>query len=113
MVQSGEKIWFHKIGEEGINSSVKRKIQGIFCWLTQENANTTLEYENEASPEVFQEVKIYSCVEVTVRKVKRQYRILRISAEHNTSARITDDIPLLYWIPPFAMRFLNKMRTGR
>ena len=30
MVQLGEKFWFHKIGEEGINSSVKRIIQGIF-----------------------------------------------------------------------------------
>ena len=26
---------------------------------------------------------------------------------------ITDDIPLLNWIPHFARRFLNKMRTGR
>ena len=30
MVQFGEKIWFHQIGEEGINSSVKRRIQRIF-----------------------------------------------------------------------------------
>ena len=30
MVQFGEKIWFHKIGEEGINSYVKRIIQEIF-----------------------------------------------------------------------------------
>ena len=30
MVQFGEKIWFHKIGVEGINSSRKRRIQGIF-----------------------------------------------------------------------------------
>ena len=30
MVQFGEKFWFHKIGEESINSSVKRRIQGIF-----------------------------------------------------------------------------------
>ena len=30
MAQFGEKIWFHKIGEEGINSFVKRIIQGIF-----------------------------------------------------------------------------------
>ena len=27
--------------------------------------------------------------------------------------RITDDIPLLNWIPRFAMRFLNKIGTGR
>ena len=27
--------------------------------------------------------------------------------------RIKDDIPLLNWIPHFARRFMNKMRTGR
>ena len=32
-------------------------------FLTQENADTTLEYENEPSPEVLQEAKISSCVE--------------------------------------------------
>ena len=30
MVQFGEKIWFHRNGEEGINSSVKRRIPGMF-----------------------------------------------------------------------------------
>ena len=29
-VQFGKKIWFQKIGEEGINSTRKRRIQGIF-----------------------------------------------------------------------------------
>ena len=53
------------------------------------DADTTLECENEPSPEVFQETKIYSC------------------------ARITDDIPLLNWIPHFERRFLSKMRTCR
>ena len=43
--------------------------------------------------------------------MKRQSRTFKISAERNTSARITDDIPLLNWIPHFAMRFLTKMRT--
>ena len=56
------------------------------------NVDTTLEYENEPSPEVFQEAKIYSCAEVVV--------------------KITDDSPLLNWIPHFAMRFLNKKRIG-
>ena len=51
--------------------------------------STKLECENEPSPEVFQEAKIFSCVEAVV--------------------RVTDDIPLLNWIPHFAM----KMRTGR
>ena len=56
------------------------------------NADTTLEYENEPSPEVFQEAKIYSCAEVVV--------------------RITDDSRLLKRIPHFAMRFMNKTRIG-
>ena len=30
VAQFGEKIWFHKIGEEGNSSFVKRTIQGIF-----------------------------------------------------------------------------------
>ena len=62
---------------------------------------------------VYREAMIYSCVEVVVREMKRQCRTLRISVEHNTSARITDDISLLNWIPHFAMQLLNKMRTGR
>ena len=81
-------------------------------WENPCNADTTLEHENEPSPEVFQEVMIYSCVEVVVRETRRQCRILRISAEHDTSVRITDDISLLNWIPHFAMQLLNKMRAG-
>ena len=69
--------------------------------------------EKEPSLMAFQEVMIYSCVEVVVREMKRKCRILRISTEHNTSVRIRDDISLLNWIPHFAMQFLNKMRTGR
>ena len=60
---------------------------------TQENADTTLEYENEPRPEVFQEAKNYSCVEAV--------------------ARIAEDIPLLDGILHFAMRFLNKIGKGR
>ena len=59
---------------------------------TTQDADTTLEYENEPGPEVFQEAKIYSCAEVVV--------------------RITDDSPSLNWIPHFAMQFLNKTRIG-
>ena len=51
-------------------------------------AATTLEHENEPSPEVFQEAMVYSRVEVIV--------------------SITDDIPLLSWMSQFAKRFLNK-----
>ena len=42
--------------------------------------------------------------------MKRQCRILRISAEHNTSVRIADEVSLLYWILHFAVQFLNKLR---
>ena len=42
--------------------------------------------------------------------MKRQCRILRISAEHNTSVRITDEVSLLKWILHFAVQFLNKLR---
>ena len=72
-----------------------------------------LKCENELSMKIFQEAMIHSCVEVAVREMKRQCKILRISAEHNTIVRITDDISLLNWIPHFAMQCLNKMRTGR
>ena len=77
-----------------------------------ESLRIILKHENELSLKVFQEVMIYSCVEVVVDEMKRQCRILRISDKHNTSVRIADDISLLNWIPHFAMHFLNKMRTG-
>ena len=80
--------------EKGIKRTKKPMIVSLDC-ITQENGNvdTTLEYENEPSPEVFQEAKIYLYVDVVV--------------------RITDDSPLLSWILHFAVRFLNKTRTGR
>ena len=74
---------------------------------------THLKDENEPSMKVLQEAMIHSCVEVVVTEMKRQCRMLRISAEHNTNVRITDDISLLNWLLHFAMQFLNKMRTGR
>ena len=30
MSQSGEKVWFRKIGEDGVSSFASRMIQGIF-----------------------------------------------------------------------------------
>ena len=109
----GKHLQFEPLENEG-RERTKPSLVAFDCvFLAQENAGTTLECENEPSPEVFQEVKIYSCVEGVVRKVKRQYRTFKISTERNTSARITDHIPLLNWIPHFALRFLNKMRTGR
>ena len=38
-------------------------------------------------------------VEMAVREVKRQRGTLRISAEQHTSARISDDSPLISWLP--------------
>ena len=52
-------------------------------------------------------------VEMAVRGVKRQCRTLRISAEQNTSVRITYDSPLLSWLPRFAAQVMNKMRIGK
>ena len=52
-------------------------------------------------------------VEMAVREVKRQCRTLRISAEQNSSVRITDDSPLLNWILRFAAQVPNKMRIGK
>ena len=48
-----------------------------------------------------------------VRETKRQYRILRISTGYDTSARITDEVLLLNWIPHFPVQLLNKLRIGR
>ena len=45
--------------------------------------------------------------------MKRQCRTLRVSAEHNTSVRISDDSPLLNWLPRFAAQVMNKMRIGK
>ena len=79
-----------KINVQGRERTRPSLIAFDCVFLTQENADTTLAYENEPSLEVYhQEAKIYSCVEGVV--------------------RITDDIPLLKWIPHFAM----KMITGR
>ena len=51
--------------------------------------------------------------EMAVRKVKRQCRTLRISAEQNTSVHIADESPLLSWLPRFAAQVINKMRIGK
>ena len=109
---AGKHIRFELLEKQGRERTQPSLVAFDCVFWTQENADTTLEYENEPSLEEFQEVKIYSGVEVVVRKMKRQGRTVKISAERHTSARITDDIPLLNWIPPFAMRFLNLIRTG-
>ena len=51
-------------------------------------------------------------VETAVREVKRQRRILRISAEQKTSVRIADDSPLPSWLLRFAAQVMKKMRIG-
>ena len=76
-----------------------------------ESLRIILKDENEPSLKVFQEVMIYSCVEVVVREMKNNGEFSGLLL--NTSVRITDDIPLLNWIPHFAMQLLNKIRTGR
>ena len=52
-------------------------------------------------------------VEMAVREVKRQCRTLRLSAEPNTNVRISDDSPLVSWLPRFAAQVMNKMRIGK
>ena len=52
-------------------------------------------------------------VEMAVREVKRQCRTLRISAERTTCVRISDDSPLLCWLPRFAAKVMNQMRIGK
>ena len=52
-------------------------------------------------------------VEIAVREVKRHCRILRTSAEQNTSVRVADDSPLLSWLPRFASQVMNKMKIGK
>ena len=44
--------------------------------------------------------------------MKRQCRILRISVEHHTSVRITDEASLLNWIQHFAVKLLYMLRNG-
>ena len=52
-------------------------------------------------------------VEMTVRKLRRQCRPLRIFAEHNTGVRIGDDSPLLSWLLRFAAQVMNNMKVGK
>ena len=88
--------------------------------------------DNELSTKALQDAVIHACVgaevipqgppegdhmsnvrvEMAVREVKRHCRTLRISAEQNTSVRISDDSPLLSWFRRFAAQVMNKMRIG-
>ena len=52
-------------------------------------------------------------VEMAVREVKRQCIALRISAEQNTSVRISDDSPSLSWLPRFDAQVMNKMSSAK
>ena len=55
-------------------------------------------------------------VEMVLRKVKRQCRTLRISAEQSISVRIADNSPLsplLSWLLRFGVQVMNKMRIGK
>ena len=90
--------------------------------------------DNEPSTDALQDEVIHACVgvgvevvpqgplesdlvakgrvEMAVRAVKRQCRTFRISAEQNTSVRISDDCPLLSWLPRFAAQVMNNMTTA-
>ena len=92
-----------------------------------------LKCDNEPSTKALQDAVIHACVgveviprgppegddmangrvEMAVREVKRQCRTLRISAEQNTSVRISDDSPLLSWLLRFAAQVMHKMRIGK
>ena len=74
---AGKHLQVEPLEKEGRESTKSSWVSFDCVFLTQANADTILEYENEPSPEVLQEVTIYSCDEVVV--------------------RITDGIPLLNW----------------
>ena len=81
-----------------------------------------LKFDYEPSTKALQDAVIHACVgvevipqgppegdhmangrlEMAAREVKRQRRTLRISAEQNTSVRVSDDSPLLSWLHRFA-----------
>ena len=46
-------------------------------------------------------------------QVRRYLQGVTIYSRVEVVVRITDDIPLLNWISHFAMRLLNKVRSGR
>ena len=92
-----------------------------------------LKCDNEPSAKSLQDAVIQACVGVEVipqgplegdhmangrvenglREVEQQCRTLRISAEHNTGVRISDDSPLLSWLLRFAAQVMNKMSFGK
>ena len=79
-----------------------------------------LKDRNELSMKVLRESRSHLFVRETNKQdrnpeqqnvmMKRRCRSLRISAEHNTSVRITDEVSLLNRILHFAVQFLNKLR---
>ena len=90
-----------------VNGKVPEHIPFHFLWVSSKILifrRIVLKYENEPSMKAFQEAMIHSCVEVAVRETKRQCRIFRISAEHNKSVSITDDI---FVCSIFILRFRN------
>ena len=84
-----------------------------------------LKRDNDASTTSLQDAVIGACVgvevihmangrvEMAVREVKRQCRAFRISAEHNTSVRLSDN--RLSWLPRFgsASHEQNEVRQRR
>ena len=117
------------------NGKVHSILHIISCRFHQRSwfSQNFLKCDNEPGTKALQDAVIQACVEVevipqgptegdhmangrvemAVREVKRQCRTLRISAEHNTGVRISDDSPLLGWLPCFAAQVMNKMRIGK
>ena len=60
---AGKHLQFEPLEREGRERTKLSMVTFDCVFLSQKNADTTLEYENEPSQEVFQEVKIYSFVE--------------------------------------------------
>ena len=94
---AGKHLQLELLEKEGRERTKPSLVAFDYFFWTQENADTTWEYENEPSPEVFQEVKIYSCVDGFFWDKWRQSRTFKISAEHNASASITDDMQCDSW----------------
>ena len=51
-------------------------------------------------------------VEVAVRTIKRQCRVIRLSTENELCMRIPDDHPCLTWLPRFASNLIVKYKLG-
>ena len=63
---AGKHLQVEPLEREGRERTESSRVNFDCVFLMKKNTDSTLEYENEPSPEVFQEVKICSCLEVVV-----------------------------------------------